>query len=112
MFDVSSQFLVLVLPCSPELLDERSDGSRIHGDVGEDDRITSRRLDLGLDPLEVLTRIRGVRKRIYRLFQRNRADLLEPPPGRDSQVRRMRRELVDKQQPAPTVWRYGRDGQP
>ena len=92
-----------VLPRSPELLDERIVGPRINVVGGEDTRITSRRFDLGLEPLKVLTRIRRIGKRIDRLFQRNRADLLEPAPGRDSEVRGMRRELVDKQQPASTV---------
>ena len=112
LFDVSAQFLVQVLPRSPELLDERIVGPRIHVVSGEDIGITSRRFDLGLEPLKILTCIRRIRKGIYRLFQRNRADLLEPAPGRDSQVRGMRRELVDKQQPASTAWRRGRDGQP
>ena len=112
LFDVSAQFLVQVLPRSPELLDERIVGPRINVVGGEDTRITSRRLHLGLEPLKVLTRIRRIGKRIHRLFQRNRADLLEPAPGRDSEVRGMRRELVDEQQPASTAWRRGRDGQP
>ena len=39
-------------------------------------------------------------------------DLLEAAPGRDSEVRGLRRELVDEQQPAPAIGRRGRDWQP
>ena len=64
LFDVSAQFLVLILPCSPELLDERIVGPCINVVGREDTRITSGGLHLGLQPLEILTRIGRIRKRI------------------------------------------------
>ena len=103
LFDVSAQFLVQVLPCSPELLDERIVGPCINVVGREHTRITSGGLHLGLQPLEVLTRIGRIGKRIHGLFQCNRADLLETAPGRDPEVGGVRRELVDEQQPAATV---------
>ena len=110
-FDVSAQFLVQVLTHSPELLDERIVGPCINAVGREHTGITSGRLHLGLQPLKILTRIGRIGKRIDRLFQWNRADLLEPAPGRDSEVGGVRRKLVDEQQPATTVWRRRREWQ-
>ena len=103
LFDVPAQFLVQVLPCPPELLDERIVGPGIDVVGREHARIASGGLHLGLQPLEILARVGRIGKRIHRLFQWNRADLLEAAPGRDSEVGGVRRELVDEQQPATTV---------
>ena len=82
----------------------------MHHVVGrEHTRITSSGLYLGLEPLKILTRVGRIGKRIHRLFQWNRPDLLEAAPGRHSEVGGVRRELVDEQQPATTVRRRGRD---
>ena len=112
LFDVSRQLVVRILPRSPELLDERVVRPCIDVVGREDSRITSRRLHFGLQPLEILTRIGRIGKRIHRLLQRNRADLLKPAPGRDSEVRRLGRKLVDEQQPAAAARRRCRGWQP
>ena len=99
-----------ILPCSPELLDERIVGPCINVVGREHTRITSGGLHLGLQPLKILTRIGRIGKRIHRLFQWNRPNLLEAAPGRHSEVGGVRRELVDEQQPATTVWRRRESG--
>jgi hypothetical protein len=112
LFDVTREFVVDFLSHSPELLDERIVGPGIDV-VGREDRcITSSRLDFGLQPLEILSCIGRIGKGIYGLFQRNRTDLLEPSPGRDSEVRRLRGQLMDEQQPAAMVRRRCRGWQP
>jgi hypothetical protein len=112
LLDVPGQFLVQLLAHSPELLDERTVRPRIHVVGREDTRITSGRPHLGLEPLEILAGISRIGERIDGLLQRNRADLLKPPPRRDPEVRRVRRELVDEQQPATAGWRSRCDRQP
>ena len=63
---------------------------------GEHARLAAGGPDLGLEPLEVLAGIGRVRQGVDRLLQRDGADLLQPAPGRDPEVRRLRRELVDE----------------
>ena len=112
LFDVPRQLVVGVLSRSPELLDERIVGPGIDSVGCEDRRITTGRLDFGLQPFEILACVRCIGKGIHRLFQWNRADLLEPPPGGDPEVRGLRRELMNEQQPSPPVRRRGRGWQP
>ena len=110
--DVLRQRVVRILPRSPELLDEGVVRPGIDVVGREDRRITSRRFHLGLQPLEILTPLGRIGECIHRLLQGDGADLLKPAPGRDPEVRWLRRKLVDEQQPAATAWRRRRDWQP
>ena len=56
--------------------------------------------DLTQQPLEVLLGLLVHRQRVHRVLDRDRAEVLQPPPDLDAQICGLRRELMDEQKPA------------
>ena len=81
---------------------------RLHGIVGKafdearfaDRRVATAGHDLAPDPLEVLERLLVPRQHVDGVLDRNRAEPLQTPADLDPQVARIRRDLVDQDEPA------------
>jgi len=58
---------------------------------GEDARLSADAFDLCFQPLEVFARIGRIRQDVHRLFDHERANLLQPPPDAHADVGRLRR---------------------
>ena len=56
--------------------------------------------DLTQQPLEVLLGLLVHRQRVHRVLDRDRAEVLQPPPDLDAQICGLRRKLMDEQKPA------------
>ena len=112
LFDVARQAGVGILPRPPELLDQRIVGPGVDVVGGKHAGVAAGAFDFRLQPLEVLARVRRVGQHVDGLLERQAPELLQPPPRADAQVGRVRRELVDEQQPAASASRPGcGDGQ-
>ena len=72
-----------------------------------DDRFTAAFDDLSQQPLEILLRLLVHRQRMHRVLDRDRAEVLQPPPDLDAEICRLRRKLMDEQEPAVDQRRMG-----
>ena len=65
-----------------------------------DHRFTAALDDLSHQPLEILLGLLVHRQRMHRVLDRDRAEVLQPPPDLDAEICRLRRKLMDEQEPA------------
>src|SRR5215470_14583206 len=65
----------------------------------KDGRLAARRLDLLLEPLEILVRLFVEGEDVDRILDRHGAEPLQLAPDADAQVGRLRRQLVDQEDP-------------
>ena len=86
--EIADQLGIGVLSRAPEFFDQRIVRPRVDAIGREDRRLSPGGLDLGLQPFEVLARPRRVRQHVDRLLDDDGAELLEPAPGPDANVRR------------------------
>ena len=72
-----------------------------------DHRFTAALDDLSHQPLEILLGLLVHRQRMHRVLDRDRAEVLQPPPDLDAEICRLRRKLMDEQEPAVDQRRMG-----
>jgi hypothetical protein len=69
----------------------------------EDPRLPAAVEDLTAQPLEIFERLVGVGQKVGGALQRHRAEPLEPPPHHRAQVERLRRQVVQEEEPLAHV---------
>ena len=101
LFDVSRQRQVRVLTRAAELLHQRVVGPGVDVVRGEDARVAAGGLDLGLQPLEVLAAYRACRAARTPPVSAGSRRAAAAGARSDPEIGRLRRQLVNEQQPAP-----------
>jgi hypothetical protein len=97
---VNREGRVRLLARAPELFDQRVVRPGVDHVGRKHGGFPTGALDFRPQPLEVLSCVGGIREDVDCLFDGHCAELLQTPPGPDSQARRSRWQLVDEQQPA------------
>ena len=94
------KLLIRRLARALEFLNQRVIRPRVNIVGGKHGGLATGTGDFSLEPFEILARLRRIGQRVDSLLDGNRAELLKSAPGLHAQIGRLRRKLVNEEQPS------------